>query len=238
MPITFQPSGVTGQSGFSGSSGYSGFSGTNGSIGLDGASGFSGFSGTGPQGESGFSGLSGIDGQSGFSGAAATEALSFFVPAKCMSSATTNGALYNNIEISAGAPEINSMDFSPTTPQYTLFDSTYLAEWSTGITATFYWTHQDTTVDFGVVWSLEALAVPNGSTIGTAFSNPQQIADTGGVTNTEYVSSYTPTITIQGTPSDNNHVYFRVTRVTGDASDTMAVDAQLLGVLINKAYPA
>jgi uncharacterized protein YaiE (UPF0345 family) len=80
---------------------------------------------------------------------------------------------------------------------------------------------------------LEAVAISDQDAGDAAVGTAQQVADTGGTTNTLYVTSATSAITIAGTPATQDWVVFQVKRVPADASDTMAIDARLHGVTIN-----
>lgn len=105
--------------------------------------------------------------------------------------------------------------------------------WNEGtLTASFIWSHAATTTNFGVVWNIQAVAVSNDDTIAVAFGTAQQIADTGGTTNDAYMTSQTPAMTVGGSPAAEDIVFFRVSRVTGDGSDTMAIDARLHSVVL------
>lgn len=56
------------------------------------------------------------------------------------------------------------------------------------------------------------------------------VTDTGGTTNNYYRSARSAAVTIAGTPSAGDIVYFKITRVTANAGDTLAIDAALVGV--------
>ncbi len=122
------------------------------------------------------------------------------------------------------------MDFDPSTEQHIQFDTAYDLTWSSGIKARFRWAHAATTVNFDVMWRLQALAVSNDEGIGVSFSNGQTVVDTGGTTDNLYISDYTNTITIENSPSTGDQIFFRISRVAGDASDTLAINASLIAV--------
>jgi hypothetical protein len=83
-----------------------------------------------------------------------------------------------------------------------------------------------------VVWDLQGVAVSNDDAIATAYGTAQTSTDTGGTTNDLYASPETAAITIAGTPAAEDMVFFRLSRVTGNGSDTLAVDARLHGVTL------
>jgi hypothetical protein len=146
-------------------------------------------------------------------------------------SATGGCASIATSATSANQPDIDSLDFDASTQEYAQFSVLMPKQWNEGtITAQFVWTHGSTTTNFGVVWNLQGVAIGNNEAIAAAYGTAQQVADTGGTTNNQYFTDETSAITIAGTPQAGDVVHFRVSRVTGDASDTMAVDAKLIGI--------
>lgn len=137
------------------------------------------------------------------------------------------------IALSAGQPDISSLDFDATTEEYAQFILPMPKSWNEGtITARFLWSHPATTTNFGVVWALQGVAVSDGDAIGASFGTAQTVTDTGGTTDSQYVSGESAAITIAGTPAAEDVVHFRVYRKAADGSDTLAVDARLHGVIL------
>ena len=155
-----------------------------------------------------------------------------WIPAGAMRPSTTGGcAAVATIATSANQPDVQSLDFDATTQEYAQFSVAFPKQWDEGtVTAQFYWSHASTTTNFGVVWNLQGVAQSDDDAIAAAYGAAQQIADTGGTTNDLYVTSATPAITIAGTPAEGDMCNFRISRVTGDGSDTMAIDARLMGI--------
>ncbi len=157
-----------------------------------------------------------------------------YVPASAMTLRTTNGAAAGSVETTTNKVMFATLDFDTTTQEFSQFAVRMPKSWNLGtVTATFTWSHASTTTNFGVVWALEAVAISDQDAGDAAFGTAQQIADTGGTTNTLYVTSATSAITIAGTPAAQDWVVFQVKRVPADGSDTMAIDARLHGVTIN-----
>lgn len=156
------------------------------------------------------------------------------VMAGAIQPSTTGGcAAVARIASAANQPDIVSLDFDATTQEYAQFAIPMPKSWDEGtITVQFRWSHAATTTNFGVVWNVQAVAVSDDDPIAVAYGTAQQVADTGGTTNDLYVTSETSAITVAGTPQAGDTVFFRVSRVTGDASDTMAIDARLHSVTI------
>lgn len=92
------------------------------------------------------------------------------------------------------------------------------------------WKHPATTVNFGAVFALRAVAVGDNEAMDAAFGAAQLSTDAGGTTDRHYIGPESAAITIAGTPIGGETMLFELYRVTADAGDTLAVDAQLLGV--------
>lgn len=137
------------------------------------------------------------------------------------------------IASAANQPDIVTLDFDPTTQEYAQFSVPTPKSWNEG-TVTFQaiWSHPATTTNFGVVWDLQAIALSDDDAIAQAFGSAQTSTDTGGTTNDIYISPESSAITIAGTPAAQDVVFFRLSRVTGNGSDTMAVDARLHGIVL------
>jgi hypothetical protein len=133
----------------------------------------------------------------------------------------------------ANQPDIVSLDFDPTTQEYAQFSIPMPKSWNEGtITFAPIWSHAATVTNFGVVWDLQAVAVSNDDAIAVAFGTAQTSTDTGGTTNDAYIGPESSAITVAGSPAAEDLVLFRLSRVTGNGSDTMAIDARLHGIVV------
>jgi predicted RNase H-like HicB family nuclease len=148
-------------------------------------------------------------------------------------SATGGCAALATIASAANQPDIQTLDFDATTQEYAQFGVVMPKSWNEG-TVTFkaHWSHAATVTNFGVVWDLQAVAVSDDDAIAVAFGTAQTSTDTGGTTNDLYSSPESSAITVSGTPAAEDMVFFRLSRVTGNGSDTMAVDARLHGITL------
>ncbi len=148
-------------------------------------------------------------------------------------SATGGCAALARIASAANQPDIVTLDFDTTTQEYAQFSIPMPSSWNEG-TVTFQaiWSHAATTTNFGVVWDLQAIALSDDDAIAQNFGTAQTSTDTGGTTNDVYVSPESAAITIAGTPAAKDVVFFRLSRVTGNGSDTMAIDARLHGIIL------
>ena len=159
---------------------------------------------------------------------------SLWLPAGFLQPSATGGcAALAVVATSANQPDLRTLDFDSTTAEYAQAPVRMPKNWDEGtITAKFIWNHPSTTVNFGVRWGIQGVAVGNAEGIAAAFGTAQETTDTGGTTNFRYVSDATSAVTIAGTPAADDVVNFRVYRDPVNAGDNMAVDARLEGVVI------
>lgn len=131
----------------------------------------------------------------------------------------------------AGQPDYMTLNFDATTAESAQFTIPMPESWDEG-TITFQpiWSHPATTVDFGVCWKLQAVAISNDDPLAANFGTNQSSVDTGGTTDDVYVGPMSAAITVAGSPQAGDLAFFRVSRDPADAGDTMAVDARLHGI--------
>lgn len=156
------------------------------------------------------------------------------IMASAMQPSVTGGcAALAAIASAANQPDIVTLNFDASTQEYAQFSIPMPKSWNEG-TVTFkpIWSHAATATNFGVVWDLQAIALSNDDAIAQNFGTAQTSSDTGGTTNDLYVGPESSAITIAGTPADEDVVFFRISRVTGDGGDTMAIDARLHGIIL------
>lgn len=154
------------------------------------------------------------------------------VMAKDIAPRQTNGcAALAYLTGASNQPDVAYLAFDSASTEYAEFAIAMPEGWNEG-TVTFapIWTHPATTVNFGVMWKLQGVAVSNDDALAATFGTAQGTADTGGTTSDHYVGPESSAITIGGTPAAGDTVYFRIARIHDDAGDTMAVDAYLIGV--------
>lgn len=146
-------------------------------------------------------------------------------------SVTGGCSAVTSVASAANQPDIVTVDFDATTQEYAQFSIPMPESWDEG-TITFQpiWSHAATTTNFGVVWDLQAVAVSNDDAIAVAFGTAVTSTDTGGTTNDLYIGPESAAITVGGSPAAGDMVFFRLSRVTGNGSDTMAIDARLHGI--------
>lgn len=162
-----------------------------------------------------------------------------WVPATAMTPRTTNGAARGTVETTTNKVMLSTLDFDPSTQEFSQFAIQMPKGWNEStLVCQFVWSHPSTTVNFGVVWEIQAVAFANDDAADTAFGTAVTVADTGGTTNDVYVSDETAAMTVAGSPGPEEWVVFQVRRAPANASDTMAVDARLHGVKVHYTIDA
>ena len=153
-----------------------------------------------------------------------------WVPASAMYPNTTNGcADLEQVELSNG-PEIKTLDFDKTSDESAQFAVAFPKSWNEG-TVTFqaYFTADST--DTGTVsWALSGVAIADNDSINTAFGTA--VAPTAkahsGTANDLDVTAESGAVTIAGSPSTDEEVFFQITRDV--SADDLDADAKLLGI--------
>lgn len=158
---------------------------------------------------------------------------SVWIPANTMAARSTAGAGTGSLEMSTNKNMVATLDFDPSTQEFAQFDIRMPKSWNES-TVTFVpvWSHPATATNFGVVWGLDAVAISDDDTLDAAFGTAQTSTDVGGTTNDAYQGPESSAITIAGAPAAGDLVQFRIHRDPANASDTMAVDARLHGILL------
>ena len=84
----------------------------------------------------------------------------------------------------------------------------------------------------GVVFGLAGVAIANDGAIDAAYGTAQTSTDTLITALDVHVGPTSSVITIAGVPNTEGWVSFRVNRTVADGSDTLGVDALLMGVTV------
>jgi len=103
------------------------------------------------------------------------------------------------------------------------------------MTATFEWYEAAGASTHVCVWQIEMLALADADTIDTAWGTAVTVSDTG-TSGTFRISPETGAITPGNTWAAGDEIFVRVSRLATDGSDTLDVDAKLMGVHINATY--
>ena len=155
---------------------------------------------------------------------------SMWVPASSMYPNTTSGcADLTQVELSNG-PEIKVLDFDPSSDENAQFTVAFPKEWNEG-TVTFQAFFTVTGTNTGTVaWGLSGVSFADNGDQNTAFgTNVVATAKAhSGTSNDLDVSAESGAVTIAGSPSTDELVYFQIMRDV--SADNQSGDARLLGI--------
>ena len=155
---------------------------------------------------------------------------SIWIPAVAMYPNTTNGcAALAQVELSNG-PEIKTLDFDKDSDENAQFAVAFPKSWNEGtITFQAFFT-ADSTNTGTVSWALAGVSCADNDTINVAFGTA--VAPTAkahsGTANDLDVTAESGNVTIAGSPSTDEEVYFQITRDVSE--DSLTADAKLLGI--------
>ena len=152
-----------------------------------------------------------------------------WVPAVAMYPNTTNGAEAAQVELSNG-PEIKVLDFDKDSDEFAQFAVAFPKSWNEG-TVTFQAFFTATSTDTGTTaWGLSGVAVADNDSCNTAFGT--QVVATAkahsGTSNDLDVAAVSGAVTIAGSPSTDEQVFFQISRDV--SADNLNADARLLGI--------
>jgi hypothetical protein len=147
---------------------------------------------------------------------------------------TTNGcSAIAWLDVGAGKPEVGYLAFDATTQQFAVFALKMPKSWNEAtITFSVDVMHPTTATNFGMVFGLSAAAFGSGDSLNVSFGTAQTVTITGGTADTIYSSAESSAITIANTPATRDGVQLQLSRNPADASDTLAVAARVVRVVI------
>ena len=157
-----------------------------------------------------------------------------WIPAAAMRPTSSNGcAAITDIETTSGRPDMQVLDFDPSSDEHAQFQISMPKSWNEGtITAQFYWTTTATDTD-GVSWAIQGVCVSDNDTIDVAYGTAIVVDDSAlGAAEDLCVTAATGAITVGGSPAAGDLAFFRVFRDVSDSNDDMGEDARLIGVKI------
>ena len=152
-----------------------------------------------------------------------------WVPAVAMYPNTTSGAEAAQVELSNG-PEIKVLDFDKSSDEFAQFAVAFPKSWNAG-TVTFQAFFTATSTNTGTTaWGLSGVALADNGDLNTAFGT--QVVATAkahsGTSNDLDVAAESGAVTIAGSPSANEYVFFQISRDV--SADDLDADARLLGI--------
>lgn len=160
-----------------------------------------------------------------------------YIPAGAMYGTTTDGAAYASRELATNDIMVSSFNFDTTTAEKAQFNWATPANWDAGtIRFKLYWTTtgggSTQTIDF----DLAGVAFANDDAMDSAVGTAANVSDTWIADDDLHVTSYSSAITIAGSPVAGELVVFQLSRDV--ATDTLGVDAEVMGVLIEYSTDA
>jgi hypothetical protein len=155
-----------------------------------------------------------------------------WVPAAAFAPFNTSAGPSTGGQIEVGGAVIPYVGYDPTSAEYGYSVIAMPKSWDLGtVTAIVYWAHPATTTNFGVVWVVGVASFGDNEAISNIYTTAN-ITDTGGTTSNLYITSESSAINPGGTEAARDLLPIFIGRLPTDGSDTMAVDAYLIGVQI------
>ena len=153
-----------------------------------------------------------------------------WVPAVAMYPNSTNGcADIEQVELSNG-PEIKTLDFDKDSDEFAQFAVAFPKSWNEGTVTFQAFFTADSTNTGTVSWGLSGVAISDNDSCNTAFGT--QVAPTAkahsGTANDLDVTAESGAVTIAGSPSTDEQVFFQISRDVSE--DSLTADAKLLGI--------
>lgn len=157
---------------------------------------------------------------------------SIYIPAAAMRPTVSNGCSFlTEAETSAGSADLQFLEFAAGADEHAQFQFSFPPSWDEGtITFRIFWT--STAIDTGgVSWGMQGVAVGDNEPIGAAYGAAIVVDDANqGAAAELLVSAESGAMTIGGTPSEGDLVFFRIFRDVDDTNDTAEEAARLIGV--------
>ena len=154
-----------------------------------------------------------------------------WVPAASMYPTTTAGATAEQIETTAGRPDLKALNFDGSTDEFAQFAVAFPKSWNEGtITYQVYWSPNGTNTG-DCLFELQGVACGDGDTIDVAFGSSVTVTDAGiGTAEDQQVSAESSAVTIAGSPAVDQLCYFQFFRDANAGGDTFPSEARVLGI--------
>lgn len=153
-----------------------------------------------------------------------------WIPAGAMTPRTTNGAAFTQVQLGTNGTVVAAFAFDTATSEYVQFTIRMPKGWDEG-TVTFapVWTANSTSTN-GVAWVMRAKALANDATLDAAWGTGVTVTDNNTATAYQiHLASESGAVTIANA-SELELVVFELYRDVSNGSDTLAVDALLVGM--------
>lgn len=151
-----------------------------------------------------------------------------WIDAAAMVPRTSNGPATATVELSTNKQNFDSLDFDASAAEYAQFKLSVPEQWGAGtVKAKFYWTAASGSGS--VVWAVQGVACSDDDPMDASWGTAVTVTDTLLSANDCHIAT-TGAITIGGSPAVADLIYVQVYRDATNGSDTLAVDARLLGI--------
>ena len=162
-------------------------------------------------------------------GALAQGKHTIWVPAAAMTARTSSGAAAGSVESATNKVMRKTLDFDAAATEYAQFSLAMPKSWNEG-TVSFQALWTAAGGSGGVAWGLQGVAISDLESLDAAFGTAQTVTDTLGTAAYLHQTGESAAVTVAGAPAENDLVIFQLYRDVAHASDTLGVDALLLGV--------
>lgn len=165
----------------------------------------------------------------------ASRVFSVFIPAYAMLARASNGAGTSTVEESSTYKvNYDYLHFDPDAAEYAQFFYALPKSWNEGtVTMQAIWTSGGGTPGQVVRWLFAVGSVGDGDSGDIPFGTAVEVSDTLSAAGSVHLSSFSSAITAGGSAAEGDLVVFQVGRNATDGSDTLTVDAKLIGVRLN-----
>jgi hypothetical protein len=146
-----------------------------------------------------------------------------------MTTRTTSGAAVGSVETTTNKIMRVTKDFDAAATEYAQFALAMPKSWDEGtISFQVLWTAASGSG--GVAFGMQAVAISDLDNLDAAFGAAQVVTDALGAAGYLHQTGESAAITVAGSPVENDLMIFQLYRDVAHASDTLGVDALLLGV--------
>jgi hypothetical protein len=151
-----------------------------------------------------------------------------YVDAGAMLTGSVSGATPLTLSVSNSGIAHDVYSFDPAVSGFVQFKFK-LADYNLGgLRAKFDWTTSG--ASGGVVWGIQAISASDGDSLNIEWGTAAEVTDTFITGTGFHLTSGSPSFSPSPTPLSGDMLYFRVYRDVSDTNDTLAVNANLLGV--------
>lgn len=164
------------------------------------------------------------------SGGGSTGKQTIWIPAAAMTPRTTAGAASTTTQLGTNGTMLSALAFDTAADEHAQFTIRMPKSWNEGtVTYAPVWTANSTSTN-GVAWFLRAKSLANANTIDATWGTAVAVTDNN--TSTAYqchMPAESAAVTVSGA-GELEWAVFEIYRDVSDGSDTLAVDALLLGI--------